>query len=80
MQCLMDPADAARHIRTVPSAGKGARTPAFVNHIRTPGVFGRNTLAIRSRSPAMRSWGGHPATEEVQHEHRGDFRDGREPG
>jgi hypothetical protein len=80
MQCLRDQADAATHIAPVASAGKGARTPASVNYIRTPGVFGRNALALRSRLPAMRSWGGHPATQEVQHEHRGDFRDGREPG
>jgi len=37
MQCPMDPADVVTHITTVPSAGKGACTPAFVNHIRTPG-------------------------------------------
>ena len=79
MQRPRDQADVSNRNGASPSADEGARAPASVNHIRSPGVFGRNTLAIRS-SPATRSWGGHPATQEVQHEHRGDFRDRREPG
>ena len=80
MQRRRDQADVAKHIGTVPSAGKGARTPASVNHIRIPGRF-RPEYPRYSIPPAGHaSWGGHPATEEVQHEHRGDFRDGREPG
>ena len=39
MQRPRDQADVAKHIGTVPSAGKGARTPAPVNHIRIPGRF-----------------------------------------
>jgi hypothetical protein len=80
MQRPRDQADVLNRNGASPGADEGARAPASVNHIRIPGRFGRNTLAIRSRLPAMRSGGGHPATQEVQHEHRGDFRDSREPG
>ena len=39
MQRPRDQSDVAKHIGTVPSAGKGARTPASVNHIKIPGRF-----------------------------------------
>jgi hypothetical protein len=73
MQCPRDQADAAKHTGMSPSAGEGARMRASVNHSEAPSVFGRSSLAIRFRSLAIRFWGGHPATQEVRYEHRGDF-------
>ena len=79
MQCPRDQTDVANRIGALPSAGEGARTPASVNHIRIPRRFRpeypRDWIPL-----AGHAFLGHPATQEVRYEHRGDFRDGREPG
>ena len=80
MQCARDQADVAKHIGMVPSAGKGARTPVSVTHIRIPRRFRPEYPRYSTPLAGHAFLGGHPATQEVQHEHRGDFRDGREPG
>ena len=80
MQRPRDQADVAKHSGTVPSAGKGARTSAPVNHIRIPRRFRPEYPRYSIPLAGHAFLGGHPATQEVQHEHRGDFRDGREPG
>ena len=80
MQRPRDQADVVKHIGPSPSAGQGARALASVDHIRIPGhvrpAHPRDSIPLTG----MRSWGSDPATQEVRHEHRGDFRDGREPG
>ena len=68
MQCPRDQADAANQ-----ALAKAHACKASVNHSESPGVFGRSSLAIRSRSPAMRLGGSHSTTQEVRYEHRGDF-------
>ena len=79
MRCPRDPAYVANTSEHRQSVVK-ARAQASVDHPDPPSVFGRSTRAIRSRSPAMRSRGSHPVTQEVRHEYRGDFRDSGEPG
>ncbi len=78
MYCPRDQADAAKHIGASPRAGEG-RSPATVNHTRTPRrfrpEFPRSSIPLAGQA----FLGRHPATQEVRHEHRGDFRDGREP-
>ena len=79
MQCPRDQADVADHSGVSASAGDGARAEASVNRI-PGGVFSRESLRCSILLAGHAFLGQPPGTEEVRHEHRGDFRDGREPG
>ena len=80
MQRRRDQADVSNGNGASPSADEGARAPASVNHIRIPGRFRPEYPRYSIPLAGHAFLGGHPATQEVQHEHRGDFRDSREPG